>query len=96
MPTEQEIINEQRQKIEALEKQLADGLPKAEQLNDLLSGFTKSAMPGVEGINKVVKDLERTAKSFEGMQELLSKMTKKDVEKVMKRQAKQTAKQTAK
>ena len=83
--TEQEIINEQRQKIEALENQLKEGLPKMDQLNDVLSSFTKSTAPGVEAINKTVKDLEQTQKGLNGMVELLSKMTKKDVEKVMKK-----------
>ena len=87
MTKEQATIQELRKQKEALEKKLAEkeGLPGLDQLNALMDGFAKTTTPGIEGINKVVKDLERTAKSFEGMQTLLSKMTKGDIEKIMKR-----------
>ena len=83
--TEAEIIQEQRKKIEALESQLANGLPTADKLNDFLASFSKQTAPGVEGINKTITQLESTAKGLEGMVSLLSKMTAKDVEKLMKR-----------
>ena len=87
MADPQKEINELRKQKEALEKKLAEkeGLPGLDQLSALMDGLAKTTTPGIEGINKVVKDLERTSKSFEGMQTLLSKMTKKDVEKIMKR-----------
>ena len=80
--TEAEYIQKLKVENEELRKKLSDTVPEADKLNDVLGAFKNMNM---DGLNKTIAQLEKRTESINAITELLSKMTKKDVEKLMKK-----------